>query len=176
MIGRQFGTLATKSSPGRRPTSKPSTGSDIVMGMDMGLGPKAARFIASSAARSRSPPANRLKTPCERVKHASVTWPKCSDLAYRQEGKLTFVNMHFEHIFGHSAEMIVPLAWRKLIHSGRHKRVWPWTKRHGNAVHRFVGHGNWERAPCQTVVCALSRRAGDYPWLRRISRRSFCTY
>src|SRR5215217_1501407 len=91
-------------------------------------------------------------------------------------GKLTFVNMHFEHIFGHSAEIIVPLAWRKLIHSGRHKRVWPWTKRHGNAFHRFVGHGNWERAPCQTVVCALSRRAGDYPWLRRISRRSFCTY
>jgi len=36
-IGRHFGTLATKSSAGRRPTWKPSTGSDIVMGMDMGL-------------------------------------------------------------------------------------------------------------------------------------------
>src|SRR4051794_34162805 len=34
-----------------------------------------------------------------------------------EDGKLMFVNMHFEHIFGQSADDIVPLGWRKLIHA-----------------------------------------------------------
>jgi len=33
-----------------------------------------------------------------------------------EDGKLIFVNMHFEHVFGQPADRIVPLGWRKLIH------------------------------------------------------------
>jgi PAS domain S-box-containing protein len=32
------------------------------------------------------------------------------------DGRLTFVNMHFEYIFGRSVEKIVPRGWRELVH------------------------------------------------------------